>query len=80
MAMPEATIYKYYSSVFFQDNIWRTGKPFHISPVTESIRKQVFCDDFLWFCFLPLYTGHIVTSYFFIMNIHQYFPRIGSVL
>ena len=69
MSVPEAAVDKYYSIVFWKNDIGFAGKVFYMQPVPESTGVQKTPHKHFGLCVLSLYAAHVVTAGLFIMYI-----------
>ena len=70
--MPKATIYKYNSLIFRQDNIGFSRKSFVVFSISESLMKKIFSNHFFRFSIFTADMRHIKTSFFWRFRIHFY--------
>jgi len=60
VAMPETAVYKYYGSIFRQNNIGFSGEGFYIQPVSKAVGKQKLPHEHFRFGVFPLNAAHVV--------------------
>lgn len=68
MSMPEATVDKNGCTVFFEDNVGRTGKFLYIETVSESFGEQEFAHKEFGLCILAPYSLHALAP---LLGIHS---------
>ncbi len=78
VAMPEATIHKYHTTIPGKHYIRRTGQIFSVQPIPVTCRKQGSANYHFRSGIFPLYTGHHAAAFFRRYDISQIFPRKPS--
>jgi hypothetical protein len=64
MAMPEATMDENDRAVLWENNVGFAGISLIVFAIAQSLGKQVFADDILWFGVFAPNMGHIITTDF----------------
>ena len=78
--MPETTVNKDDSFIFWQNNIRLAGQVFYVEAVTKAIGVQKFPYQHFWLCILPFNLTHIKAPGSFAMYICHFTNLVQAKL